>query len=84
MSRENDILLKINDVIQIDPSHDLFGGLFFVVTEVKSGGVQAGLTYPVNREERRSMYGRFEWHQFERIGASEWIQGEDKEAHERG
>jgi hypothetical protein len=33
--------MNINDIIQIDPSKDLFGGCMAVVSEVKSWGVQA-------------------------------------------
>jgi len=33
-------MIEINDIVQVNPSKDVFGGCMVVVTEVKSWGVQ--------------------------------------------
>lgn len=33
-------MIEVNDVVQVDPRVDVFGGCMVVVTEVKSWGVQ--------------------------------------------
>ena len=32
--------IQIHDIVQVDPSQDVFGGCMVVVTEIKSWGIQ--------------------------------------------
>jgi hypothetical protein len=64
--------LARGDVIQLDPAHDTtFGGCLFIVTAVKTWGVQAVCIMP-HTEGPRQAYYRAPWGRFARVGAAPW------------
>jgi hypothetical protein len=66
-------MVKINDVIQLDPAQSPWGPLLCIVDEVKSWGVQCYALVPEHREEPPNrMYLRIEHGKYIEIGAAEW------------
>jgi hypothetical protein len=69
-------MVKINDVIQLDPAQSPWGALLCIVSEVKAWGVQCYALVPRQRDEPPgSMYLRVETGKFQVIGMAEWIVG---------
>jgi len=69
-------MVRINDVIQLDPAQNDWGPLLCIVSEVKSWGVQCYALVPEKRGELPgSMYLRMNTGMFQVIGHAEWIVG---------
>jgi hypothetical protein len=74
--------LKIGDIVQINPSHENFGGQLLVVTEPKEWGCQGRLyldtLIDVCRCDGRA-YLRVKWENMEYVGTIEWIYESNQE-----
>jgi len=66
-------MVKINDVIQLDPAQSPWGPLLCIVDEVKQWGVRCYALIPQERGTAPgSMYLRVEHGKFHIIGPAEW------------
>lgn len=62
------VLVEVDDIIQIDPEHRLFGGMCAFVTEVRAWGVCANVPMP-----KGALAGvRLKHGGYQRIGQSYW------------
>jgi len=61
--------LKVNDVVQINPSVDRFGGCFMQITEVKNWGAQGFVAVPGDGPA----YFRVKNEDMEKVGTAPWI-----------
>ena len=57
--------IQIHDIVQVDPSRDIFGGCMVVVTEIKSWGIQG---YVQSAGVPGQQYIRLKTGQFEPTG----------------
>jgi hypothetical protein len=58
-------MIEIGDIIQVDPSKEVFGGTMVVVTEVKSWGIQG---YVQSAGVEGQQYIRLNFDDFETTG----------------
>jgi len=58
-------MIEIGDIVQVDPSKEVFGGTMVVVTEVKSWGIQG---YVQNAGVEGQAYIRLNFDDFETTG----------------
>ncbi len=64
-------MIEINDIVQVDPSYDVFGGCMVVVTEIKSWGIQG---YVQSAGVDGQQYIRLQWDNFEKTGGKAiWV-----------
>ena len=64
-------MVELHDIVQVDPSKDVFGGCLVVVTEVKNWGIQG---YVQNAGADGQAYIRLEWDSFEKTGGKAlWV-----------
>ncbi len=64
-------MIEINDIVQVDPSYDVFGGCMVIVTEVKSWGIQG---YVQSAGVDGQQYIRLQWDNFEKTGGKAiWV-----------
>jgi hypothetical protein len=67
-------MVKVNDVIQLDPAQCKWGPLLCIVDEVKSWGVRCYALLPDARDRPPNpMYLRVDTGKFQVIGTAEWI-----------
>jgi hypothetical protein len=66
--------IKRDDIVQVNPSKEMFGGCMVVVTEVKSWGIQG---YVQSAGVEGQQYIRLKFGEFESTGGKAvWIVGE--------
>jgi len=58
-------MIEVGDIVQVDPSKDVFGGCMVVVTEVKSWGIQG---YVQSAGVEGQQYIRLDFDDFETTG----------------
>jgi len=58
-------MIEIGDIVQVDPSKEVFGGCMVVVTEVKSWGIQG---YVQSAGVEGQQYIRLNFEDFETTG----------------
>jgi hypothetical protein len=58
-------MIEIGDIVQVDPSKEVFGGCMVVVTEVKSWGIQG---YVQSAGVEGQQYIRLDFDSFETTG----------------
>jgi hypothetical protein len=58
-------MIEVGDIVQVDPSKDVFGGCLVVVTEVKSWGIQG---YVQSAGVEGQQYIRLEFQDYEATG----------------
>ena len=58
-------MIEIGDIVQVDPSKEVFGGCMVVVTEVKSWGIQG---YVQSAGVEGQQYIRLTFEDFESTG----------------
>ena len=64
-------MIEVGDIVQVDPSKDVFGGTMVVVTEVKSWGIQG---YVQNAGVEGQAYIRLPFEDFEKTGGKAvWV-----------
>lgn len=64
-------MIEIGDIVQVDPSYDVFGGCMVIVTEVKSWGIQG---YVQSAGVDGQQYIRLQWDNFEKTGGKAiWV-----------
>jgi len=79
MSNEVTYLIKVGDVMQIDPAHDeVFGGCLLIVTEVKSWGVQGYVDIPAPKDERGLAFYRCKYENCALVGPAMWVRDRDE------
>lgn len=64
--------LQKGDVVQIDPTKELFGGCFMTVTEPKPWGAQGYIAVP---GKEGLVYFRCAWEHMEFVGKACWVSG---------
>ena len=64
-------MTEVNDIVQVNPSKDMFGGCMVVVTEVKSWGIQG---YVQSAGVEGQQYIRLPYGDFENTGGKAlWV-----------
>jgi hypothetical protein len=64
-------MIEVNDIVQVDPNFETFGGCMVVVTEVKSWGIQG---YVQNAGTEGCAYIRLKTESFESTGGKAvWV-----------
>jgi len=58
-------MIEVGDIVQVDPSKEVFGGCMVVVTEVKSWGIQG---YVQSAGVEGQQYIRLDFDDFETTG----------------
>jgi len=58
-------MIEVGDIVQVDPSKEVFGGCMVVVTEVKSWGIQG---YVQSAGVEGQQYIRLSFEDFESTG----------------
>ena len=76
--------LKVGDIVQIDPEHDLiFGAALMIVTEPKSWGAQGYVHVLGNTDAvvtfKGVAYYRCAFENMELVGKAEWIRDNPKD-----
>lgn len=67
----NERKFEVNDIVQVNPSKEMFGGCLVVVTEVKSWGIQG---YVQSAGVPGQQYIRLTWDDIEPTGGvAVWI-----------
>lgn len=63
--------IEIHDIVQVNPTYEVFGGCMVVVTEVKSWGIQG---YVQNAGQDGQAYIRLKHEDFEATGGkAQWV-----------
>jgi hypothetical protein len=64
-------MVEVNDIVQVDPNFEVFGGCMVVVTEVKGWGIQG---YVQSAGVEGQAYIRLKTEQFESTGGKAiWV-----------
>lgn len=64
-------MIEVNDVVQVNPSREMFGGCMVVVTELKSWGIQG---YVQSAGVSGQQYIRLKFADFEATGGKAvWV-----------
>jgi len=74
-------VVRVHDVVQIDPAHDsVFGACFLVVTEVRDWGVIGYVRVPGQGDKGGDAYYRVKFEHIGWIGPAEWAHPEDEDS----